>query len=600
MKHRTVGMMALALVACLAARAAEVPEVTPKVTDVTVFKDGHALVMARGAVTLTDGWCRSREVPVPVLGTFWGFVADDKARVEFLRAGFVETTETKPCMSIDDIVQVNIGRKVAVVEQPKDAPPVTHTGILRGVLKHKGEHETQVGRNVPGGRDRWGRYRGNTSVQETKETAFEAVSSFVMLESEVGMQLIQRSHIRSILIEGKDPVTTIGAPKKVREIAMHIARDGRPLRGRHEVGMVYLQKGIRWIPNYHIELLDDGKARLSLQGTLINDLVDLENANVGLVVGVPSFVMKGNISPVALRDVGLHLSTYFQPPSPQGTGGQQALYLSNAIMSQAAMPAAPVAGAARGGPDIPAEGQQEDLFLYRKSRITLKKGERAVVHLMDVDVSYEDIYVWEIPAVPPKELWRHVGRNEQQNLLRSLTGLRAMHKVRIKNTGNAPWTTGPAAIFKNGTPLGQQLLTYTSIKNEVDVPITIATDVNTSKKEREVERKHNALRVSSTSYSKISMHGTLSVTNFKDREVRVIVKRQIIGSATKATHDGAISLANSTEDALGDLQGYPWYWWSWPWWWLGLNPYSEVAWDITLAKGKSVTLEYDYFYYHHP
>jgi len=596
-----VRRIALLWVLVAAASAAEVPEVTPRVTDVTVFKDGHALVMAKGAVELKDGWCRTREVPVPVLGTFWAFVAEEDARVDFLRAGLVDAKETKPCLSLDEIIQANVGKRAILVEQPKDAPPVPHEGVLRGILEHETEREAEATRTIPGSYDRW---RGNTPAEHIRETRLDevrALSSFVMLETKEGMELIQRANLRSISLLSLPPVTTRTETREVREIALHVVSKGKPLSGKHEVGMVYLQKGVRWIPNYHIELLEGGKAKLALQGTLINDLADLDNVNLGLVVGVPSFIMKDNISPVALREAGLSLSSYFLPPAPRGGGGRQFDYLSNAMMSQVAMPSAPrQEGAVGGGPDIPSEGQQEDLFLYRKTGISLKKGERAVVHLMEITVPYEDVYVWDIPAVPPMEMWRHVGSSEQQQLARSLTGAKAMHKIRLTNTGSTPWTTGPAAIFRDRTPLGQQLLTFTSVKNQVDVAITIATDLNTNKEEAEVERKHNALTVSGTSYSKITMHGKVTLTNFKDRPVRIVVKRQIIGAVAKASDDGKIRRANSTEDAILDLQGYPWYWWNWPWWWLGLNPLSQVTWETSLEKGKSVTFDYDYSYYHHP
>ena len=58
-----------------------------------------------------------------------------------------------------------------------------------------------------------------------------------------------------------------------------------------------------------------------------------------------------------------------------------------------------------------------------------------------------------------------------------------MHCIRFTNTGDVPWTTGPAAIFKGDVLLAQQLMTYTSVRNKVDVPLTIATDLNTKKEE---------------------------------------------------------------------------------------------------------------------
>jgi len=597
-------LTALGIAVAAAAWAAETPEFTPKVTDVTVFKDGHALAMARGAAELKDGWCRTREVPAPVLGTFWAFVSGDaEARVDFVKAGFVEASESVPCLSLEQMIQANKGKRATIVEQGKEGAAQTHTGVLRGFLEHEGERETPVTRSTPERYDYRGRYIGSAAITETREERVRSVGSFVMLESDQGMVLIQRENIRSVAIAGKEVATERTEKKQVREIALRVVAKGKPASGKHEVGFVYLQKGVRWIPDYRVELLDDKKAKVSLYGTIINELEDMENANLRLVVGVPSFLMKENLSPLALRDVGLQLSHYFAPPDPSGRRGGEP-DLSNVLMSQAAAPMQAAEGpAVRGGPAIPSEGQQEDLFLYHKQGVSLKKGERAEVHLLDVTVPYEHTYVWDIPFVPPRELWRHIGGGEdrQRQLTRALGGAKAMHKLRLSNTGQTPWTTGPATVFKGGTVLGQQLLPFTSAGNKVELPVTIATDLNTKKEETETARQHNALTIHGVSCSKVSLHSKYTVTNFKDREVRLVVRRKLVGTVNKATADGKIMSLNAQEEAPVDADGYGWwYWWGWPWWWMAANPFSEVTWEATLKKGEAASFECDWHYFGAP
>jgi len=576
---------------------AEVPEFTPKITDVTVFKDGHALVMSRGSTKIEDGWCRTREVPVPVLGTFWAFVTDKNAEVDFVKAGFAETKEERPCLTFDEIIQINIGKRATIVEQPKDADAISHEGVLLGILQHESKQEVETSGTLPARYDEWGRYISDQQTQETKEEEIKSFASFVMVQTDLGTNLIKRENIRSITI-ADTTATTHTETKKVREISMHLVSQGEPLNRETEVGMIYLQKGIRWIPDYRIQLLDNGKANVSLQGTIVNDLADMENADLRLVVGVPSFIMKDNLSPLALREIERQLSSYFAPPA-RSVGGAR-LDFSNVMMSQAAAPVMRGETPSEGGPDIPNEGQQEDLFLYHKPGVTLKKGERAVVELLKVTVPYEDIYTWDIPPLPPMEMWRQVNQDQQRQMLNALTGAKAMHKIRFTNTGDVPLTTGPATIFKDGTPLGQQLLTYTSVKNKVDVPVTIATDLNTKKEEVEVDRKPN-IRISGDDYTKVSLHGKLTVTNFKDRPVHIYVTRKTIGTVTSATANGKIVLSNVAEDtSYADIYAniYPWYWWPWPWWVYGVNSISEITWEATIPDGKSATFEYDWYYYY--
>ncbi len=524
-------MMVLGLVAVFPPRA-DVPEFTPSITDVTVFKDGHVLVMSRGATKIEDGWCRTREVPVPVSGTFWAFTTDKNSEIDFVKAGFVKTEKERPCLTFEEIIQANTGKRATIVEQPKDADAISHEGVLLGVLQHESKQEVETSKTSPARYDEWGRYTSNQQIRETKEEEVKSFASFVMMQKDFGVHLIKRENIRSIMLADKNPATTHTETKKVREISMHLVSKGEPLNQETEVGMIYLQKGIRWIPDYRIQLLGDGKANISLQGTIVNDLADVENVDLRLVVGVPSFVMKDSLSPMALREMGLRLTSYFAPPARSSRGAR--LDLSNVMMSQAAAPVMRAETSSEGGPDFLAKGQQEDLFLYHKPGITLKKGERAVVKLLEVTVPYEDIYTWVIPPLPPREMWRHVNHDQQRQMLNTLTGAKAMHKIRLTNTGDTPWTTGPATIFKDDTPLGQQLLTYTSVKNKVDVPVTIATDLNTKKEDVEVDRKQN-IKISGNIYTKVLLHGKLTVTNFKDKPVHIYITRKTIGTATSAT-----------------------------------------------------------------
>jgi hypothetical protein len=574
----------------------EVPGFVPRITDVTVFKDGHALVMARGKAELMDGWCRTREVPMPLLGAFWTFVAEEKSEVDFVKAGFVDAEESRPCLTFEEIIQANAGKRVIIVEHPKDTDAISHEGVLLGILEHETEREVETSETVPSSYDRWGRYVANQTVREAKEEKVESLASFVMLKTEAGVQLIKRENVRSICLAEEKPVTEHKEKTQVREIGIHVAGKGEKVPEQAEVGMVFIQKGVRWIPDYRIELLPDGKARVSLQGTVINDLADMENVDLRLVVGVPSFVMKDALSPMALRDIGVRLSSYFAPPSWR-RGETRADYLSNALMSQVALPSrAEGAPASEGGPDVPGEGQREDLFVYHKTGITLRKGERAVVKLLEVTVPYEDIYSWEIPPVPPSELWRNLGTDQIRQLATLLGKAKAMHEIRLTNTGNAPWTTGPATVFKDGTPLGQQVLTYTSVKNRVDVPVTVATDLNTKKEEVEISRTPNIV-INADSYTKVALHGVLTVKNFKDKPVHVYVTRKALGTATAATEDGKITRSNAVEDTSISAEENPWFWWNWPWWYYSVNPISEITWDTVMRPGDSATFEYEWYFY---
>jgi hypothetical protein len=579
-----------------AAVRAQAPEFKPVVTDVTVFKDGHALIMARAKAKLDGGWCRTREVPAPVLGTFWAFAADDKNAVDFVRAGTVELKEERACLTMEEIIQANAGKSVSLVAQVPGDKPVTYAGTLLGILENESKDEGPT-MLPPGERyDRYGRTLEGT--MENVERKSKTLASFVMLKEDKSVRMIKRENVVSLTVD--DPRTVSPQTRVQREISLHVVgAQGKPAGAEGEVGIVYLQKGIRWIPEYRVDLLEGGQARVTLQGTIINEIADLDNVNMRLVVGVPNFIMKDTLSPLALREAAPRLSSYFAPPPVAGRPGQfsNGDFLSNAIMSQQAMPgyAAPPAGA---GPNVPMEGQKEDLYLYHQAGVTLKKGERAVIKLLEVTVPYEDVYKYEVPPLPPRGMWQNANQDQVRQLAAALSAAKVMHVLRLTNNGDAPWTTGPATIFKSGDPLAQQILTYTSVKNSADLPVTVATDLSPKREETEVKREPNSLSMDNSNYTKVSMHGKLTIASFKDKPAHLIAVRRVFGTVSGASAEGKISATNLYEESPFGGDEFPWF--SWPWWAFLANPISSATWDTSVPAGKSVTFEYDWSYYYRP
>jgi hypothetical protein len=64
---------------------------------------------------------------------------------------------------------------------------------------------------------------------------------------------------------------------------------------------------------------------------------------------------------------------------------------------------------------------------------------------------------------------------------------------------------------------------------------------------------------------------------------------------TGASNEGKISATNLYEDTPFGGEEYAGD--SWPWWAFQANPISAITWDTTVPAGKSVTFEYDWYYY---
>jgi hypothetical protein len=224
----------------------------------------------------------------------------------------------------------------------------------------------------------------------------------------------------------------------------------------------------------------------------------------------------------------------------------------------------------------------------------MNRGERAVVRLLDITVPYESIYTWELPPIPPREMWRHVGSRERSQLEKNLAAPKVVHALRLENTGTTPWTTGPATVFKGSSPLAQDILTYTSVKNRVDLPVTAAVDINAKKVENEKGRQHNSIVIDGNRYTKVTLHGRLDIKNFKQKDITIEITRKVIGSVTNAP-EGRMQTSDQREDS-GMMGSYYWYGW-WPGWWYHVNPVSEIVWKLDIPKKGSAVCEYDYFYY---
>lgn len=123
-----------------------------------------------------------------------------------------------------------------------------------------------------------------------------------------------------------------------RRDSLTLQLEGAPANGRTEVGLAYLQLGLRWIPSYRVTLDETGKARVELQATLINELVDLAGADVHLAIGVPSFKFADDVDPISLRSTVARLAGGRASPGPGG-GPRSTVWV--ALVGRSPWPPAP-------------------------------------------------------------------------------------------------------------------------------------------------------------------------------------------------------------------------------------------------------------------
>lgn len=563
----------IAFVALFALLSAQDKPVAPEalgrmpVREITVFKDGHAFVLHEAAMPVdAAGNVVLDGLPAPVIGTFWPYAADPAAKLGSVVAGRKAVRVDQPALSVHELLEANPGAEVFIKETAGERYPAKVVGIPE--------------RENPAGEPR--RIRGNVLLLETAEghraVPLERIQDVVFKQK--GRLSVPREESRSVL-------------------TLRLDWEGKPAAKDARVGMMYLQKGLRWIPSYRIELDGKGRAKLKLQATLLNELADLDDVTAHFVIGVPSFAFKDTVDPIALQkgieQAAGRLSAYFQEPN------QTAYAFGNAMMTQVARMSehrpAPAGPADPAG--LPGE-QSEDLFVFTVKGIRLKKGECAVFPVAESTLPYKDVFALDLPITPPQELRQHSSNPQQLELARLFNAPKAVHKVRLTNDGKAPLTTAPALLVRDGRVLGQGMMTYTPPGGRCDVEVTKAVDLQVKKSDVEEDRQRRAFQWRGSDYDRIVMRGRVTITNLRGVPVELEVTRHVLGEADRVGQEGKAERVNALEDG-GFVQAhslpYWWSWYSWPWYWHHINPVTRVAWTVKLEPGKSVELDYSWHYF---
>jgi hypothetical protein len=585
------------------------------IREVTIFKDGHAFVLHQGKVpTDAGGRVVLDYLPVPVVGTFWAYSADPKIKLRSVSAGTRRVSIMRTSLSIPELIEGNIGAKVRIHERKpvpfervvygREVPEAAGARIARAdaAVLAPGTAPTDVvyEATILGVPTRSAEELARTSAPGSPERLPEK-GGLVLLKTAEGVRAVPISRIEEITFVG-EPKPEVASEEFRNLLTLDLDWGNRKPEKAADVGMVYLQKGLRWIPEYRVEIDGKGGAHLKLQATLINELADLVDAKAHLVIGVPTFAFQDTVDPISLQQAVAQLSTHFRRDA------QTAFAFSNAIMSQQAMPVerlVPEEGARPGGrvidlgPDISGGKKSEDLYIFTLDHVTLKKGERIVLPVAEYDLAYKDIYSLNLPFGPPAELRHRINNEQQLQLARLMLAPKVMHSIRMTNKGEVPLTTAPALILRDGRLVAQGLMKYTAVGATSDLELTAAVDIASEKTDKETGRTPNAATWHNQSYDRIDLVGSIHLVNRRAGPVDIEVTRHVLGAMDGADHDGKTEQMGWSEGgwlAAADLPPW-WYWCGWEDWWYHFNGIGRATWKVTLEPGKAVDLEYKWHYF---
>ncbi len=597
MSSRTILLLTAALAClllCAPARAEEPANaISLRTEKVIVFKDGYCLVIKRGrAVTNGDGEIFTEDVPdAAVLGSFWAIPAE--GRIINMVAGLHDTTETAEkevrCSNTLEILLANLGTACEVELHDK----TLLTGTIYEVLAQQTVQPlTDPLRGMFGMQPLGLRHVAARSFVPRTETVTGVSGSHFILRTASGDVVLPVAQVRKLQIQEMKTTLkrTVTTKKQSKRLRFRFAEAGV----EREIRVMYFRPGVRWIPTYRVHLDPDEEkktAEISLQAEILNEAEDFEDVPFHIVVGVPNFRFRTLPSPLILEHT-LRNALHQAAPQLMAQGRHS---MSNALYSQrsaefrrsAAGGSSPAPGAQVELPGGLSAAGAQDLFVYKLPRLTLKRGERTAVPVFTAQTTYRDVYTWDLHLKRKDIESAPSGSGSPSPLVLSKNEI--WHQIHLVNNTGLPWTTGAALILLGDQPLAQELLTYTSPKDEVRIPITVSVDTRGSVVESEIGRKVAALKWSGYKYARIDKQAILDLCNNKSVGIDVEVTFHLGGKVTEASDEGTITLGAFDSGDWEHYRGSP-----------AVNNSSTVRWEFSLDPGETVkpTALFHYFARH--
>jgi hypothetical protein len=554
---RRIALVAsICIVWSLVAHSGEAPETDLKTASVAAFKNGLAFVVKQGDVRLEGGVGNLAPIPNATLGSLWIAPNDAGASLDEVVAHSYRVPRQRNLTVLADVLLANAGKVVTIV----DSNQKEYTGEIVGFRQAEKASEGPAPQPNPAGVNPY-----SNAMPVVPQPA--AVPEFLVLKSDGKLLAIYFHNIARVILPA-DPILQQAQEEERKALRFRI----KGATGHANLTMGYLEHGIGWTPSYLVSLHDDKTAQITMQAVLVNDAEDLKDTDFFFVVGVPNFTYANLPSPMALQQSLLE----FMQAASFKKENMNARY-SNAIAGQ--MISENVSVDAGLAPSLAATveelqgAEEEDLFLYSRKNVTLARGERATYNVFSEAVNYEHIYEWNLEDRP-----RVDGFGNAQNYANSGAEGPAKenvwHTLRVKNTTKFPWTSAPTMVISGTQALSQDTLPYTQKNASSSLKLTVATDIRASREENEVERQKEVQRRHNYNYDQVTVEGTLTIKNYKSKDVRLSIAERVRGTVESQTDDGKSD--KLAEGIAAD------------------NPLSRLTWEVTLKAGEEKIIKYRY------
>jgi hypothetical protein len=521
-----------------------------KQESVSIFKNSTAFFVKSGQVTTKDKkWeIVGDTIPRALNGTFW---LSSPSKEMSIAKSFLQDKEVLGLAGqFSDMFLANDGKKVRFL-------PAGDSSWMEGKIKVL-----------------------QTPNPDPSKPAIKSGALFALIQNNGNTSMLTQAQVNSCRkVEFlEQPSFTNASIQKlpVMQVNFTTAKEKQPLN------LMYLSQGISWTPDYLIELIAEDKARMTLRTTVINNAEDIEVAKLNMVAGVPNFKYATTIA-----DFLNHIQSYNNVGSKSPVQTYQN-YAAPSMLNSAVYDNAPDSDRGSGYNPAPtgnvgnAEGSSvEDLFFYSIDNVVIKKGERALLDVFTAEIPVEHVY--EVILNQNSASYTTAYSFEQQKLP-------VIHTLKLSNTSDYVWTSAPAMVVKNDkgriSPISQDLLKYTSKKDNINLKLTEAPDVALKFTEKEINRKVNDKSVKEANnrvryYDQVSIEAEIEIQNYKSKDIRLDVKRAIIGKLQDSNEKWKLNPR---------LKSYDSY-----------NPYTDVVWEMKMKAGetKKIVFKYEIFVSHY-
>jgi len=535
----------------VSAEGAEPASVQTRVKRVALFKNGLSYFVREGTLPDEAQVVILGPFAAPSHGTFW-VSCPESAKLNSVTSREVTLEEDVPARSLIELLRANIGRE-AVLGNPWDG------GGLLGTIVAMTPPRPRAARQP--NRYQMGPSAGQDSLHEG------GGSPLLFFKTHLGVSIFDATTYGRVQFTSPDFSTTLTREIKRVEVRADLAAAQRG----DWLSVSYLAKGITWAPSYLLDISHPKDARLTAKALIVNEAEDLEEAHVDLITGFPNLQFADVLSPMAKKeDLAAFLRSLSRGRSEMGAA---------AVMANVMVQSGEFTRGGRGGggassamPDYGAAAVgriAEDLFLYPLEDVTLAKDETGYYPLFTENVPYTEFYHWEIRD--------YINEQDRYGVRRQQEGDKpeeVWHSIRLTNTTAVPWTTAPAQLMNDGNIIGQDTLKYTPPEGESTVKITQAVSVNAEQTEVEVERTREAERIYGDYFDRVSLEGSLNITNYKAEKISLEIEKTLSGEVKHTSHKAEdITLARGLRR---------------------MNPVHELTWKIELQPGESQEITYTY------